>query len=300
MDKIVGIPRSFLYYDHHVLWETFFDELNIPYVVSPKTNEEIMELGHKYSYDEMCLSLKNYLGHVLYLESRCDYLLVPRIDNYGINNQTCSNFLAIYDIVHNLVPTKILNYNIDVKHKDTLYKGLLKIGLELGKKRSEITRAYQIAKKKEEEKKNHLISINYNTLNSAKKKILVIAHSYVLYDELIGVPIMKMLKNMGATIIDANLFDAKVVLRESKKLSDTLYWDTSRKLIGSIPIASNAVDGILFLSCFPCGLDSLVNELMMRKIKKPYLNIVVDDIHSITGIETRIESFLDILNEKSY
>lgn len=298
MDKIVGIPRSFLYYDYHILWETFFDELNIPYLVSPKTNEEIMSLGRSSSHDEMCLSLKNYLGHVRYLEKRCDYLLVPRVDNYGIYNQTCTNFLALYDIVHNMVKTPILNYNIDYRHGDTEWKGLLKIGLELGKKRTEIKEAYQKAKEKEHVYYDHLIGANYNTLNHSKCKILVVAHNYVLYDEMIGIPIVKLLKKMGAVIVDANLFDREVVLRESKRMSEGLYWDTSRKLIGAIPIVEHSVDGILFLSSFPCGLDSIVNELVMRKIKKPYLNLVVDDIHAMTGMETRIESFLDILNAK--
>ena len=31
----------------------------------------------------MCLSIKNYIGHVDYLKDKCDYILVPRIDNYG-------------------------------------------------------------------------------------------------------------------------------------------------------------------------------------------------------------------------
>ncbi len=298
MDKIVGIPRSFLYYDHHILWETFLSKLQIPYIVSPKTNEQIMSFGWQNSYDEMCLSLKIYLGHVHYLEDKCDYLLVPRVDNYGLYNQTCTNFLALYDIVHNITQKPILNYNIDYSHGDTEWKGFLKIGLELGKKRREIKDAYHHAKKKEKEYYDHLIGANYNALNHSKPRILIIAHNYVLYDEMIGLPITNMFQKMGATIIDANLFDPKVALRESRRISSGLYWDTSRKLVGAIPIVEHSIDGIVFLSSFPCGLDSLVNELVMRKIKKPYLNLVVDDISSLTGMETRIESFMDILNVK--
>ena len=36
----------------------------------------------------------------------------------------------------------------------------------------------------------------------------------------------------------------------------------------------------------------------MRKINKPYLNLIIDDIESSGGIETRIESFIDIINNK--
>ena len=52
------------------------------------------------------------------------------------------------------------------------------------------------------------------------------------------------------------------------------------------------------LSSFPCGTDSIVNELVIRNIELPIINLVIDDVNSFTGIETRIESFLDIINNK--
>lgn len=300
MDKIIGIPRSFFYYEYGTLWENFLKKLKIPYLISPKTNEEIMKLGKEVSVDEMCFSLKNYLGHIKYLEEKVDYLLVPRIDNYGTYHQTCTNFLAVYDIVHNLTDTPILNYNIDYKNHETEWKGLFRIGRIYQKTKKEIKEAYRYAKKKEKEYCDNRISKNYNLLNSSKKKILLIAHDYVLEDEMIGIPIKKLLEKENIAVLDANLFDKNVVLKKSKELSENLYWDVSRRLIGSIPIVENSIDGIVFLSSFPCGLDSLVNELMIRKIKKPYLNLVIDEVTTLTGIETRIESFKDILNEKAH
>lgn len=300
MDKTVGIPRSLFYCEYGILWKKFFEELNVSYLVSPKTNEEIMKLGRDSSVDEMCLSLKNYLGHVKYLEGKVDYLLIPRIDNYGTFNQTCTNFLAAYDIVSNLVETPILNYNIDLVNHETEEKAFLNLGYQLKKKKNEIKKAYRKAKQYQNEYYDTKIQKNYNLLNSSKKKILLISHDYVLEDEVIGIPVLELLKKQNIVVIDANLFDRKVVMKKSKQLSNTLYWDTSRKLVGAIPIVEHDIDGIIFLSSFPCGLDSLVNELMIRKMKKPYLNLVIDEVSTLTGIETRIESFLDILNEKSY
>ena len=37
----------------------------------------------------------------------------------------------------------------------------------------------------------------------------------------------------------------------------------------------------------------------MRKLDKPYINLVIDDIESSGGIETRLESFVDVLNQKN-
>ena len=62
----------------------------------------------------------------------------------------------------------------------------------------------------------------------------------------------------------------------------------------------NKIDGIIFVSAFPCAPDSLVNELVMRKIKKPYINLILDNNFSFTALETRLESFIDVLRGNIY
>ena len=79
------------------------------------------------------------------------------------------------------------------------------------------------------------------------------------------------------------------------KLSSGLYWKFSRSIIGSIELCKDRVDGIIFLSSFPCGLDSLVNDVVSRKVKCKCLNLVIDDMDGFAGIETRLESFVDIV-----
>ena len=108
----IGIPRSMFYYYFSDKWKYFFEHLNIKTIISPKTNREILDNGIKLSNDEMCLSLKSYIGHVNYLKDKCDFVLIPRIDNYGYENQTCTNFLAVYDIINNIFNINILDYNI--------------------------------------------------------------------------------------------------------------------------------------------------------------------------------------------
>jgi len=36
----------------------------------------------------------------------------------------------------------------------------------------------------------------------------------------------------------------------------------------------------------------------MRKIDIPYLNLIVDQLDGLAGMETRIESFIDIIKER--
>ena len=288
----IGIPRSMYFYYYKDLWINFFEYLKVEVIVSPETNKKIMDLGIKYSNDEMCLSMKVFLGHVSYLQGKCDYILIPRIDNYGIDNQTCTNFLAIYDIVNNLFDTKILNYNINLKNKEDELSGLIKIMKNLGFTKKEIKDAYIYASVKANKLKKSKVLSNLRNLRSEKKKILLVGHPYNVYDRLIGSPITTMLNNLGVKIIYSDLFFVK---NEYKKYTEGLYWKYNKDNIGSISKCIERIDGIIFLSSFPCGPDSLVNELVMRKIDKPYLNIIIDDIESLGGIETRLESFVDIV-----
>lgn len=294
----VGIPRSLFYYYYKDLWIDFFDSLKIPYIISPKTNKDIMNRGETVANDEMCLSLKNYLGHIDYLKDKCDYILVPRISNFKNNNQTCTNFWATYDIVKNLFQTKILNYNIDLEKNETLKKGLFKIGKKLNKSNSQIKKAYKyaITREKKRIKQNHIININ--KLKSKNKKILMVGHPYNLYDEMIGKDIIKYLIKNNIEIIYSDKFNTKITNPLSKKLSKDLYFKYSKDNLGAIVYCKKDINGVIFVSSFPCAPDSLANELAMRKIKLPYLNLVIDNNSSFTGLETRLESFLDMLGGK--
>lgn len=302
MDKItIGIPRSLYYYYYGDLWKNFFRNLGCNVIISPKTTKDIVLRGNKMANDEMCLSLKNYLGHVDYLKDKCDYVLIPRIDNYGIDNQTCTNFLATYDIINNLFNIKILNYNIDLQKNENEEKGFIKMGVILNKKIKEIKKAYYLAKKTSLEKKDKLINQNVQKLYSDKIKILLVAHPYNIYDNYIGKPIIDIMKKMNVEIIYSDLFNSYQTNKLGSKMCKDLYWKYSKESIGAIKMLDNLIDGVIFLSAFPCGLDSLVNELVMRKINIPYLNLVIDDIDSLTGFETRIESFVDIIERtKNY
>ena len=291
----IGIPRSLHYYYYGNLLKNFFENLGCKVIISPKTNKEIMDNGIKYSYDEMCMSLKNYIGHINYLKDKVDYIVIPRIDNYGLNDQTCTNFLAIYDIINNLFKVNILNYNIDLDKKEDELSGFIKMAKKLKYSTHEIINAYNKAKIEDMNYKDRLIRENQYKLNSSKFKILIVGHPYNIYDEFIGKPIIDILKKYNVEIIYSNLFNPVKTNKLSKKISKNLYFKYNKENIGSIECSKDKINGIIFITTFPCGPDSLVNELVVRKIKIPYLNIIIDDLDNLTGYETRIESFLDII-----
>ncbi|MDD3392266.1 MAG: acyl-CoA dehydratase activase-related protein [Bacilli bacterium] len=299
MDKLkIGIPRALNYYHYKDLWINFFKALDCDIIISPPTNKAIIKDGLKYANDEMCLSLKIYLGHVSYLKDRCDYILIPRIDNYGLSDQTCTNFLSLFDIVNNIFNVKILNYNIDYCHGENEISAFINMGKVLHKKRWDSIKAYQFASVKANKECKKKVLNSFHKLKSDQTKVLLIGHSYNLHDAYLGQSIIYLLESLGIEVIMSDGFDPKMTNKLASSLSPSLYFKYSKEAIGTIDIVRNNIDGIIFLTAFPCGPDSLVNELVFRKITLPYLNLVIDDIDSLTGIETRIESFVDIIEQK--
>ena len=288
----IGIPRGLFYYYFGDMWCLFFDKLGINYIVSPQTDRVIKSLGSKYSSDEMCLSMKIYIGHVTYLVDKCDMVLVPRIDNYGEFSQTCTNFLACYDIINNLFDIDVVDYNISYTSGDTMKKAFFSLGKKLGKSRREVRDAYYYSLYKTNKIRKSKVIDNMNKLNLSGKKVLLVSHPYNTYDYSIGLPVVKYLESIGCIVIYSDLFDSEDL---GYKLSSGLYWKFSRSIIGSIELCKDRVDGIIFLSSFPCGLDSLVNDVVSRKIGIKCLNLVIDDMDGFAGIETRLESFVDIV-----
>lgn len=297
---IIGLPRALLYYRYQDLWKNFFKELGCKVVVSDKSNQEILEKGIKKSIDEACLSLKLYLGHIDNLKDKCDYILVPRIFCLKKHEKLCTNFSALYDIVHNVFPNlHLLNYNIDVTKQETEFFSFLKMGRELGFSYLDSIRSYQKAKAIEQKKEKQKIIEQEKLLLSPNKKILLVSHAYNLYDSIIGENIISYLKANKIEIIYSDIYDKSKVDEESKIISKSNYWTYNKELLGAITHYKKQVDGIIILTTFPCGPDSLTNEMCLRKIfNVPTLHLIIDELKAEAGIITRLESFLDILEEK--
>lgn len=300
MNKItIGIPKALLYYKYSELWTSFFEELGCEIIVSPNTSKKILEDGIKFSLDESCMAMKIYMGHVYYLIDKCDYILVPRLKCIKKHEKLCTNFSALYDLVNNIFDKKLINYNVDVEHKEDELYAFVTMGLSLGFSYRKIVSAYHIAKEKEKMLKEREISKQKSIIASSNKiKILLAGHPYNLHDEFIGKQIENVLEKNNIEIIYSDKYDTKYLEQEVKKISPKNYWTYNREIIGAISHYQELVDGIILITSFPCGPDSLSNEMILRNVKIPITNLIIDEANSDTGLLTRIESFIDILEER--
>ncbi len=299
---VIGIPRAMLYYRYGHMWQAFFEALNVKTVLSPPTNRTLLESGIHAAVDEACLSAKIFMGHVQWLLGNCDVIFVPRYSNFGRDEVFCLRFEGLYDQTRNVFRASgkpFLSFDVDERNKHTEEDAYLSLGKELGFPAKEIRRAYAAAVKADLRRQKTLLQQQEDAYEKPGLKILLAGHSYILSDPYLGTPITEYIRRIGAVPLRADAVDRERARRECTRFSPTCRWVMSRELIGGLLLQQDKVDGIILVSAFPCGPDSMTNELVTRKIRNvPILNLVLDAQTGTAGVETRLESFVDIIRFK--
>lgn len=307
----VGIPRALLYYRYGRLWRAFFEELGREVVVDAPSDRGTLEVGDRLSVDETCLASKLFLGHVAALaEAGADAVFIPSLMGFGRFDTFCTKFQALPDLVRNAFAVagrqvRVIDLRIDEPRGQTEEAAFTALGQRMGAGRREARRAYRAAKAAqrayddEMAREQDKLVRGLAQLPAAERPItiLVAAHPYVAHDPFVGGVVEDALAAQGACVLFADETDRARSLRKSYDFSRSIPWIVNRELIGSILMLHEHVDGIVLMSAYPCGPDSMADDAIERCIHgKPILTLTVDAQTGTAGVETRVESFVDILS----
>ena len=292
----IGIPKALLYYQYGILWESFFRELGCDVAVSDSTNEVIFQDGVRDSVSECCLPAKAFLGHVLSLRDRCDYILSPYATKKKGGDTICTRFWGMGDVIRCTYPgVTLLEYDIS----EANIKSFSRMGKQLGKSLSLARHAYEYAAAAQRLHDKKLRDAQSGLLSAGGLKVLLAGRSYVMHDPYISGSLINTLSELGSVIFYSDRFNQKDTLRHSLDISPRLYWTASREVVGSIAAHKKSIDGVLMLTVFPCAPDALACEMAIRVIDDiPIALILLDGLQGEAGLQTRIESFIDILSER--
>jgi len=301
-DLTVGIPRSLFFHAEGPLVCAFLEALGVSLVVSPPTDRRIFERGVSLAVDETCLPVKIHLGHVDALKDRVDAVLVPR---YGVlkpsEGEMCVKLWGIHDVTRNVFPElRTISYDVDLVYGgESETRALTRLGRELGASGSAARTALARARKDSAASRSEAASRQERELaeRNGSPAVLVAGHTYILDDELMGAPVLRLLQRQGVAVARSDrLPDLHGLRKRALDFSPGLKWAYNREQVGAIMEMRERVDGIVVLLSFPCGPDSLVAELVQRKIRDvPVCVIVLDELTASGGLQTRIESFCDIV-----
>ncbi|KLU66214.1 hypothetical protein DEAC_c16130 [Desulfosporosinus acididurans] len=330
----IGFPRALFYFDYFPFWAGFFYHLGIEVETSPPTHRQIMEDGLKKTSDETCLPLKLLAGHIQALKD-VDAIFLPRMVSMEENTYNCPKFLGIPESLLSAVPPEIpvlsavINWR---KGQRQVLKDLRVLGMQLGKSGAEIHRAfleghewqqhYQDSRGRKwdfEEKmreieyvtrqtqkikpENFSMQVSENHQNCQKDlKITLIGHSYLVQECYANLNLLQRLREHAEVNLIQHV-EREDVEAHLSGLRKKLFWSHAKQIYGAGNkfVEDPTIDGIIYLTCFGCGTDSMVQELLAQKVRKhhkPYMVITLDEHTGEAGLVTRLEAFLDMVERR--
>ncbi len=321
----IGIPRALLYYQYFPMWKTFFNEMGAEVVVSEPTTQAMVTSGSSRVVADTCLPVKIYLGHVISLVGKCDFVFVPAIRSVRRKTYNCAKFLGLPDMTIAVVPESppILDMDIDInKGKRFLYQEIYRVGRRFSWNPGTVRRAALAAWQ---------AFLDYHSLMSgegltppkaiqkmlgtaenketgtnqdqARATIAVIGHPYLLYDEHINHRLLHRLEQLHNRVLTPEMLASEKLDAGIVRLTGTAYWAYEEDVVGAGGhyLQSN-VDGVIGIMAFGCGPDSQMMDIVRRNAAKqrvpPFMNLTVDEHTAETGIITRLEAFLDMIHRR--
>ncbi|EYE87956.1 2-hydroxyglutaryl-CoA dehydratase [Fervidicella metallireducens AeB] len=290
----IGLPKGLLNYKYSTFFETFFFELGTEIVYSSDTNKEILDLGVKHCVDEACLPIKIFHGHVASLRDKCDLLITPRIMQIRKKEFICPKFCGLPEMLVNSIPNlpMITTAPLYFFSKEKLYSWCIASAEKITKDRSKVKAACTKAMEKQN-------NTSYGIKNQGfRKNIALIGHPYNIYDSFINMNLVKKLNKLGVGVITEEFVEEKDLDIQIQKLYKRPFWNFARNAFGfsTFMAEQKKIDGIIYISSFACGIDSVVIELIKSGIDEfPFMVLKIDEHTGEAGLETRIEAFVDML-----
>lgn len=314
----VGIPQGLFYHYYYPLWKTFFEDLGAQVICSGPSNRQTVEKGIASAVDETCFPVKVFFGHVQRLADQgVDYIFLPRLVSVEARSYICPKFMGVPDMIKASIPNlpPLIETLVDLSNKkNSLQKEIRKAGALFSSNPQKIARAYQHGLT-ELEQCMQFCREGYTTTEAIENwqgrpvpipenydlKVAVLGHGYSLYDQCISMNLINVLRQMGCRVYLADGCNQEMVEKEAGTLEKRVFWTLGRKSVGTaLHMASNPdIDGIVYLACFGCGPDSMIGEIIERKMgSKSFMMITIDEHTGEAGMLTRVEAFCDMLRRR--
>jgi predicted nucleotide-binding protein (sugar kinase/HSP70/actin superfamily) len=293
----IGIPQGLLYARYHVFAKTFFEELGAEILVSPNTNKSILDEGVRCCVDEACLPMKVYHGHVAWLKNKCDAVLVPRLMGFKENESICPMFCGLPELIRNQIPELpvLIDTPVYSLKQTALRSWAKKAGGMVTRNGETIHKAFEVALQRQQRTREGFRDEGYFA------SVALIGHPYNLYDSFINMNLKKKLNALGIGVRTVEQVDRAAIDHEVSALFKKPFWSLAQEYYGAAVHLSKTklADGILYLSSFSCGIDSVVTELIACAVGDfPMMVLKLDEHTGEAGFDTRLDAFSDMLKRR--
>lgn len=321
----IGMPRALLHHYYSPLWIKLFQELGLETVVSEATHKHQIEKGIKVTVPEICVPIKIFNGHVVeLLEQDVDFVFVPRFVSVEKDYWFCPKFMGLPELTGYSVPgAKARMLTLEFSGTDEgladygAYKPLcrllgirpdrLKGALKAATVHWQRFRALCLAGYTLEEAERLAQSDNPPTPapqpDPSAVTLGVLGYVYNLYDPFASLEILTKLRAMGVRVFTFEMLPQSVLTAPRSQREKAIYWTFSDKLAGAgeYLLAQPEVDGLIHVTAFGCGPDSIVGKLLemdSEACRKPMMTLRIDEHTGESHLQTRLEAFVDMIARK--
>ena len=324
-EKIIGIPRALTFYNYFPFLCGFFTNLGFEIILSDPTTKKTLVDGASLVVTETCLPIKVYVGHVINLiEKGVKNIFTPSIQSVAPKIYNCSKIRGLPDLIRNVVKGdyNLIEATLDKSEKNLglmefleqavkpfgiLDKDKIKAALKAGfvlhnnfKVMMQHNLTFEKALKNAREGK---VVINSKDEETEGINVALVAHGYNIYDKRICMDVLKKLKDLGVKVFSVLQLTDEQLRDGINTLEAELYWANQLEMTGAAGhyLKSDSIDGLITITAFGCGPDSLMIEDIKRKSRnfnKPLLNLTIDEHTGEAGFVTRLEAFCDMLYRK--
>lgn len=319
--KVIGIPRALGYYAQFPFLYGFFKFLGFEIILSDKTTKKTLAEGSALVVSETCLPIKVYVGHVLNLIKKgVKCIFVPSIQSIAPKIYNCSKIRGLPDLIRNVVKNdfEIIEATLDKSEKNLglsefLKECLIKFKIKDEKLIKKAIKAGFVVHNNFKVMMQHGMEYDEALKNAQEGRVMilpkaepkkvniaVVAHGYNIYDKRISMDVFKKLESYGVGAHHSYHLTDEQLKDGMNNLNSEVYWANELEMTGCAGhfFNSDLIDGVITITAFGCGPDSLMVERMARKSKKfnkPILNLTIDEHSGEAGFVTRLEAFCDML-----
>ena len=312
------------FYNNYTFFFGFFTALGIEIVLSDTTTKKTLARGSSLVVSETCMPVKVYVGHVLnLLDKGVDKIFIPSFQSIAPKIYNCSKIRGLPDLVRNVIKRDftIIDSTLDKSEKNQgLYEFLKETVAPFGitdekkiKKASKVGwKVYNNFKVMTASGMDYKQAMSYALQGKVfiqkddreyPISIALVSHYYNIYDEKVSMKVFDKLQKMDVKVYSSMQLTDKQMEEGINVLGQTAYWANEYEMTGCAGhyLKDNKIDGIITLTAFGCGPDSLMIDRITRKTKqfnKPLLNLTIDEHTGEAGFITRLEAFVDMLYRK--
>ncbi|WP_353892327.1 acyl-CoA dehydratase activase-related protein [Proteinivorax hydrogeniformans] len=293
-NKLIGIPKTLLYYNVSEKVEEFFNILGVETLISPPTTKAFIKRGNSFSIDEACLPVKAGLGHLDYLANAgVDAIFLPRVVAIEKKKYICPKFLGLPEYCLSLMPhlPKLISPRIDLRTNNGLKKFCVELSRELDISPTKIRKTINKLNDKKPKKQKVM---------NKEVNVAVLGHSYNIYDPGLNSGILEKVKNYADVKTVEDYTDVELKMGKDL-LPKPLFWSYGEEIAAAAlsSMEKGEVQGIIVVTSFGCGPHSFVTEIIEQHRKKrrqtPIMFLTLDEHSAEAGLITRIEAFMDLL-----